>query len=92
MVDTLKTDKNFADEEIDNKSDAPKTFGELVTSDSMFAIKRNSTSTARHGDTTSLVVRDKGTGWIASYPSKRKSADDIQVAVNDFKGSETIKR
>ena len=62
MVDTMKTDKHFADEEIDkDKPDAPKLFGELVTSDSIFAIKRNATSTARHGDTTSLVVRDKGT-------------------------------
>ena len=58
----------------------------------MFAIKRNSTSIARHGDTTALVARDKGTGWIAAYPSKRKSADDIKMAVNDFKGSETTKR
>ena len=84
MVDTLKADKHFGDEEID-KLDAPKLSGELVTSDSVFAIKRNSTSTARHGDITALVVRDKGIGWIAAYPSKRKPADDIQAAVNDFK-------
>ena len=40
MVDTLKTDKNFADEEIDNKSDAPKLFGERVASDSIVARKK----------------------------------------------------
>jgi hypothetical protein len=93
MVDLIKTDKPFADytAEID-KSDAPTTFGDLVTSDSIFAIKRSSTSTARHGDTAALVVRDKATGWLAAYPSKRKSAEDVKAAVNDFKGSETIKR
>ncbi len=91
MVDITKNDKPYAAEEID-KSDAPKVFGDLVSSDSIFAIKRSSVSTARHGDTTALVVRDKGTGWIAAYPSKRKSAEDIKLAVNGFKGSETIKR
>jgi len=49
------------DDEIE-MDDAPKKFGDLVTSDSIFTIKRSSTSTARHGDTTSLVVRDRGTG------------------------------
>ena len=63
-----------------------------MTSDSISAIKRSSTSAARHGDTAALVVRDKATGCIAAYPSKRKSATDIKAAVIDFKGSETIKR
>ena len=91
MVDVTKVDKPYADDEIE-KHDAPKVFGDLATSDSIFAIKRSSTSTARHGDTTSLVVRDKATGWIASYPSKKKSAEEIKEAVNDFKGADTIKR
>ena len=39
-----------------------------------------------------MVVRDKATGWIAAYPSKRKSAEDIWAAVNNFKDSETIRR
>ena len=90
-VEIIKVDTPHFDDEIE-KGDVAKTFGELVTSDSTFAIKRDSSSTARNGDTTALVVRDRGTGWIATYPAKRKSADDIKVAVNDFKGSETIRR
>ena len=42
--------------------------------------------------TTALVVHDKGTRWIAAYPSKMDSADEIKAAVNDFKKPETIKR
>ena len=60
------------DEEIEksqNTTDQPKKFGDLVSSDSIFVIKRSSTSTARHGDTTALVVRDKATSWMAAYPS-----------------------
>ena len=72
--------------------DDPKAFGDLVTSDSVFAIKRNSTNPARVNETTTLVVRDKATNWIAAYPAKKKSAEDIMEAVNHFKGSETIKR
>ena len=91
MVDVLKTDKPFPSDE-HFKLDTPKDFGDLVTSDSVFAIKRNSTSPAKHGDTTSLVTRDKATGWVAAYPSKRKSTEDIMEAVNNFKGSQPIKR
>jgi transposase InsO family protein len=87
----IKIDTPHVDDEIE-EVDAPKKFGDLVTSDSIFAITRNSTSSARYGDTTALVVRDTSTGWVAVYPSKRKSAAEIMVAVNDFKGSETIKR
>ena len=29
---------------------------------------------------------------MAAYPAKRKAAEDIKVAVQDFKGSETIQR
>ena len=79
------------DDEIE-ELDAPHKFGDLVTSDSIFTIKRSSTSSARHGDTTALVVRDRGTGWIAAYPAKRKSVEELKLAVNDFKGSEAIKR
>ena len=93
MVDVVNTPKDIDHDEINvDKLDDVKNFGDLVTSDSVFAIKRNSTSAARHGDTTALVIRDKGTGWIGAYPSKRKSAEDIQTAVNSFKGSETVKR
>ena len=90
-VDITKVDKPHDADEIE-KVDTPKKFGDLITSDSIFAIKRSSTSSARHGDTTALVVRDRGTGWIASYPAKRKSGEDIKGAVNDFKGSEKISR
>jgi hypothetical protein len=90
-TETIKIDNPYVDVEIEN-DDTPKKFGDLVTSDSIFTIKRSSTSTARHGDTTALVVRDRGTGWIASYPSKRKSAEDIKGAVNDFIGSDIVTR
>ena len=79
------------DDEID-EGNAPKNFGDLVTSDSIFAIKRNASSTVRGSDTTALVVRDRATGWIATYLAKKKSAEEIKSAVNDLKGSETIRR
>ena len=63
MVDVVNTPKDIDHDEINvDKLDDVKNFGDLVTSDSVFAIKRNSTSAARHGDTTALVIRDKGTG------------------------------
>ena len=62
------------DDEID-EGNAPKNFGDLVTSSSSFAIKRNASSTVRGSDTTALVVRDRATGWIATYPAKKKSAE-----------------
>ena len=70
--------------------DGPQTRCDLVTSDSVFAIKRNSTNPARVNETTTLVIRDKATSWIAEYPAKRKSTEDIMEAVVHFKGSETI--
>ena len=92
-VDVVTTPKDIDLDEINvDKLDDDKNLSDLVTSDSVFAIKRNSTSAARHGDATALVVRDKGTGWIGAYPSKRESAEDIETAVNSYKGSGTIKR
>ena len=86
----MKTDKPY-DYEINGKVDAPNKFGDLVASDFVFAINRNSTSGVRRGGITALIDSDKGTGWIAAYPSKRKSAEDILAAVHNVKGSETIK-
>ena len=81
-----KTEIPKDDDEIakQNSTDQPNKFGDLVSSDSIIVTKRSSTSTARHGDTTSSVARDK------ADPAKRKAAEDIKVAVQDFKGSETI--
>ena len=87
----IKVDTSTVDDEID-EVDAPKNFGDLVTSDSIFTIKRDASSTVRGSDTTALVVRDRATGWIATYPAKKKSAEEIKSAVNDFKGAETIRR
>jgi len=92
LVDVSKTDKSDVLLPHEKVSDDPKKFGDLVTSDSVFAIKRNSTNPARVNETTTLVVRDKATGWLAAYPAKRKSAEEILEAVNNFKGSETIAR
>ena len=89
LVDVVKTDKVDSQHEI---TDAPKAFGDLVTSDFIFAIKRSSTPPARFNDTTSLVVRGKATGWVAAYPSKRESDEHIMEAVNNYKGSDLVKR
>ena len=70
LVDVTKTDK--PEEYEFEKLDTPKVFGDLVTSDSIFAIKRNSTNPAKSNETTALVVKDKATDWIAAYPSRRK--------------------
>ena len=61
MVNIQKTEK--FDHELEEESeDVPKVFGDLVTSDSVFAIKRSSTSPAKAHGTTALVIRDKATG------------------------------
>ena len=91
MVNVEKTEK-FDHEIEEGKLDVPKVFGDLVTSDSVFAIKRNSTSPAKVNDTTALVVRDKATGWIGASLAKRGSAEDITEAVNNFNGSDKVKR
>ena len=66
VVSTTDVDEPLLLHEIEEKLDAPKVFGDLVTSDSIFAIKRNSASPARANDTTALVVKDKATEWIAA--------------------------
>ncbi len=92
LVDVVKTDKTNPEINDLEKLDAPKVFGDLVTSACTFAIQRNSASPARSNDTTALVVKYKATDWVAAYPSKRKTAENITMAVNDCKGSETVKR
>ena len=89
--ETIKIDVPHVDDEIE-KGDAPKNFGELVTSDSIFAIKRNASQTRREGDTTALVVRDRASGWIATYPARRKSAQEIKSAVYDSEVSDPTHR
>lgn len=69
-----------------------KQFGDLVTSDSIFTIKRGSTSYARYGDATALGLRDRGAGWLAACPSNKESSDNIKDVVNDFNGSGAINR
>ena len=60
MVNTTDTEW-LGDHEIEEKLVAPKVSGDLATSDSIFAIKRNSASPARANDTTALVIKGKGT-------------------------------
>ena len=67
----------------------PKKFGDTVTSDSIFVIRKN-LGTSRTGDTTALVIRDRGTKWTMSYPAKSKSSDEVKEAVQDFKGAENV--
>lgn len=90
-VAITEMDKPPADDDI-GTADTAKKFGDLATSDSIFAITRSSTITARHGDTTALVVRGRGAGWVAAYLSNRGSAEDTKGAVNDFKWGEKITR
>ena len=91
MVDIQETAK--LDHELeDYNKDVPKAFGDLMTSDPIFAIKRSSTSPAKVHDTIALVVRDKATGWIGAYPAKRKSTEDVTEAVHSFIGSDKVKR
>ena len=91
-VEITKVDKPQLDNEIGGQVDPPEKLGDLVTSESIFAIQKSSTNTARHGDTIALVVHDRGTGWVAAYPAKKKAAEQIKGAVNDFLGSEKVKR
>ena len=51
-----------SEDKTDPEAAAPKQFGDLVTSDSVFVLRKNLTSPARHGGSTALVIRDRGTG------------------------------
>lgn len=88
---TIINNPTTVDDKIE-ELDAPHKCGDLVAPDSINTIKRSSTSSARHGDTTALIARDRGTGWIAAYPAKRTSVEELKLAVHAFKGSEAIKR
>ena len=90
LVDVTKTDKSEGYEF--EKHDAPKAFGDLVTSNSIFATKTNSTNPVKSNHTTALFVKYKATDWIAAYPTRRKTAEDSTEAVNDFKGADKIQR
>ena len=71
----------------DREASAPRKLGESVTSDSIIVVKQ--TTSAPKVDRTSLSVKDRGTGWIAGYPSMRRTTQDVLEAVNESKGSAT---
>ena len=75
-------------EDTDREASAPKKFGDSVTSDSIIVIK--STTTAPTAERTSFTVKDRGTGWIAGYPSMRRTTQYVLEAVNDCKGGATV--
>ena len=75
-------------EEEPTESKAPTKFGEEVTSDSIIVLKDADRS--RHGDTTSMTARDRGSGWTDGYPAPGKSTANVREAVQDFKGSGKI--
>ena len=58
-----RTIKRSPTEVGDVKDTAPTDFGELITSDSIFVLRKESAPRARHGGTTALVARGRGTGW-----------------------------
>ena len=70
-----------------DKPGAPQKFGDSVTSDSIIVVKQ---SKFLKSEATSLSVKDRGTGWIAGYPSRGHSTSDILQSVLDFKGSAKI--
>ncbi len=75
-------------EEEPTGSKAPAKFGEEVTSDSIIVLQ--TTDRSRHGDTTSMTIRDRGSGWTDGYPAPSKSTANVREAVQDFKGSGKI--
>ena len=70
-----------------DKPNAPAKFGDSVTSDSIIVVKQSKFLTS---EATSLSVKDRGTGWIAGYPSRGHATSDILQSVLDFKGSAKI--
>ena len=45
-----------------------------------------------HGDTTSLTVRDRATGWLEGFPAATKSQESAVIALQQFLGNQTMKR
>ena len=87
----LDTTPTIKDDVKDNKSTTPEKFGDLITSDSIFVTERGAASAERPGDTTALVIRDRGSGWVMGYPSKGKTSEGIKGAVIDINGAEAAK-
>ena len=93
-MNIIKTDisPGLQDVEKELETATPDKFGDLVASDSIFGLRNGSTNTARNGDTTALVIRDRASGWVNGYPAKGKTHNDVRAAVQDFTGSDKIQR
>ena len=62
----------------------PKKFGDLVTSDHVFMLKRGETPKAMN--TIALVCRDRATKWTMAYPAADKSEKTTIQADKNLKG------
>ncbi len=81
---------NMPDVDKENAPEGPKRFGDLVTSDSIFVLKKK-TKKQHDGDTTALIIKDRGSGWLMGYPAASKAAEEMRVDVQDFVGGDQVK-
>ena len=63
----------------------PEHFGEQVTADHI--ISRSKWSEGITGDLDAVLIYDRATRWVDSYPVRSKSADDAYNRFQDFTGS-----
>ena len=77
-----------AEEESDEN--APKEFGELVTSDSIFLLKRKQAESGINS--TAHVIKDRGTGWTRAFPAANKSSQQMMQDMLHFTGGQKIQR
>ena len=76
--------------EAESDENAPKEFGELVTSDSMFLLKKEQKKSGL--DSTAHVIKDRGAGWTRAFPAANKSAQQMMQDMLQFTGGQRIKR
>ena len=68
----------------------PLKFGDLITAD--HAIMKNPEEMSARGDMTTLVVMDRFTHWLSSYPSPINDADSTELALKHFMGGSKVRR
>ena len=70
--------------------EVPLKFGDLITAD--HAIMKDPEEMSARGDMTTLVVMDRFTHWLSSYPSPTNDADSTELALKHFMGGSKVKR
>ena len=66
----------------------PKEWGDALTADHAIL---NEDSQSRYADQDALVVFDRGTSWLQSYPVKNKSAEQAKLAFQKLLGPDKPK-